>query len=277
MTVISRDKMTEKKRLDIYLTENGFAQSRERAKSLIMAGVVYIDNQKADKPGMNVPPCANVEVRSNDNPYVSRGGLKLAKAVKQFGLSFKDKVCMDIGASTGGFTDCMLQNGAKRVYCVDVGYGQLDYKLRNDERVINMERTNIRNVLPEDIGESLDFASVDVSFISLKLVLPVARSLLRDSGEMVCLIKPQFEAGREKVGKNGVVRDKSVHLEVIEKVSQFTLDIGFDIIDYSFSPIKGPQGNIEYLMYIKKTDAAASVLSGVQPAELVKASHSELD
>ena len=163
------------------------------------------------------------------------------------------------------------------MYCVDVGYGQLDYKLRNDERVINMERTNIRNVLPEDIGESLDFASVDVSFISLKLVLPVARSLLRDSGEMVCLIKPQFEAGREKVGKNGVVRDKSVHLEVIEKVSQFTLDIGFDIIDYSFSPIKGPQGNIEYLMYIKKTDAAASVLSGVQPAELVKASHSELD
>lgn len=242
-----------KQRLDIYLTENGLAQSRERAKSLIMEGIVYINNQKAAKPGDQVSDDDSVEVRGNTLKYVSRGGLKLEKAVTEFSLDLKGKVCMDVGASTGGFTDCMLQNGAKKVYCVDVGYGQLAWKLRSDERVKNMERTNIRYVTAADTDEPLDFASVDVAFISLKLVLPVVYNLLKEDGHVVALIKPQFEAGREKVGKKGVVRDKNVHIEVIENVIEFTRDIGFKIIGLTYSPIKGPEGNIEYLMYISKT------------------------
>ena len=241
-----------KQRLDIYLAENGFTESREKAKSLIMEGVVYINDQKALKAGDTVLEKDRVEIRGSTLKYVSRGGLKLEKAIDSFNISLKDKICMDIGASTGGFTDCMLQNGAKTVYCVDVGYGQLAWKLRQDERVVNMERTNIRYVTKDDIKTPLDFASVDVAFISLKLVLPVAFNLLSESGEAVALIKPQFEAGREKVGKKGVVRDKNVHIEVIENVLSFTREMGFSISDVTYSPIKGPEGNIEYLMYINK-------------------------
>ena len=241
-----------KQRLDIYLTENGYAESREKAKSIIMEGIVYINNQKADKAGDMVAETDNVEVRGNTLRYVSRGGLKLEKAMTDFNLNLDGKVCMDVGASTGGFTDCMLQNGAAKVYCVDVGYGQLAWKLRQDERVRNMERTNIRYVTENDIEEKLDFASIDVAFISLKLVLPVVYNLLKDDGEVVALIKPQFEAGREKVGKKGVVRDKNVHIEVIENVLGFTREFGFKVSEVTFSPIKGPEGNIEYLMHISK-------------------------
>lgn len=241
-----------KQRLDIYLAENGFAESREKAKSIIMEGIVYINNQKAVKAGDMVGEKDNVEVRGNTLKYVSRGGLKLEKAISSFALVLNGLVCMDVGASTGGFTDCMLQNGASKVYCVDVGYGQLAWKLRQDPHVVNMERTNIRYVTENDIEEKLDFASIDVAFISLKLVLPVVYRLLKDDGCAVALIKPQFEAGREKVGKKGVVRDKNVHIEVIENVLNFTRESGFKVSDVTFSPIKGPEGNIEYLMYIKK-------------------------
>ena len=241
-----------KQRLDIYLTENGFAESREKAKSIIMEGIVYINNQKADKAGDMVNDTDNVEVRGNTLRYVSRGGLKLEKAMTDFDLDLNGKVCMDVGASTGGFTDCMLQNGAGKVYCVDVGYGQLAWKLRQDERVRNMERTNIRYVTENDIDEKLDFASIDVAFISLKLVLPVVYNLLKEDGEVVALIKPQFEAGREKVGKKGVVRDRNVHIEVIENVLEFTRSFGFNVAEVTYSPIKGPEGNIEYLMHISK-------------------------
>ena len=258
-----------KQRLDIYLTENGFSQSRERAKSVIMEGIVYINNQKATKAGDTVSEGDLVEVRGNTLKYVSRGGLKLEKAMTEFNLDLNGKVCMDVGASTGGFTDCMLQNGAKKVYCVDVGYGQLAWKLRQDERVRNMERTNIRYVTANDIDESLDFASIDVAFISLKLVLPVVYKLLKDDGHIVALIKPQFEAGREKVGKKGVVRDKSVHIEVIENVLNFTREIGFKVCNVTFSPIKGPEGNIEYLMYISKQGND----NQIDVNEIVEASH----
>ncbi len=241
-----------KQRLDIYLVENGLVSGRDLAKSLIMEGKVYVNNQKADKAGDQVSEKDKVEVRGETLRYVSRGGLKLEKAMQSFPVTLTDKIAMDIGASTGGFTDCMLQNGAKKVFAVDVGYGQLAWKLRCDERVVNMERTNIRNVTPENIGEQLDFASVDVAFISLKLVLPVAHTLLKDGGEVVALIKPQFEAGREKVGKKGVVRDPEVHKEVIENVTAFTMESGFEILGLDFSPIRGPEGNIEYLMYAKK-------------------------
>lgn len=241
-----------KQRLDIYLTENGFAESREKAKSIIMEGIVYINNQKADKAGDMVNDTDNVEVRGNTLRYVSRGGLKLEKAMTDFNLNLNGKVCMDVGASTGGFTDCMLQNGAGKVYCVDVGYGQLAWKLRQDERVRNMERTNIRYVTENDIDEHLDFVSIDVAFISLKLVLPVVYNLLKNDGEVVALIKPQFEAGREKVGKKGVVRDRNVHIEVIENVLDFTRSFGFKVSEVTYSPIKGPEGNIEYLMHISK-------------------------
>lgn len=241
-----------KERLDIYLTENGYAESREKAKSIIMEGIVYINNQKAMKAGDMVNEKDTVEVRGNTLKYVSRGGLKLEKAMTNFDLTLKGKVCMDVGASTGGFTDCMLQNGASKVYCVDVGYGQLAWKLRQDERVRNMERTNIRYVTENDIDEKLDFASIDVAFISLKLVLPVVYNLLKDDGEVVALIKPQFEAGRDKVGKKGVVRDKNVHIEVIENVLEFTRSFGFNVSEVTYSPIKGPEGNIEYLMHISK-------------------------
>lgn len=241
-----------KTRLDVYLTEHGFAQSRERAKSIIMSGHVFVNNQRSDKAGDIVPEGALVEVRGGELKYVSRGGLKLEKAVSEFSLDLKDKICMDVGASTGGFTDCMLQNGASKVYSVDVGYGQLAWKLRSDKRVINMERTNIRYVTDEQVPDKLDFASIDVAFISLKLVLPVVKSLLSDSGTGVALIKPQFEAGREKVGKKGVVRDPAVHAEVIQNVLDFTRELGLKISAVTFSPIRGPEGNIEYLMYFSK-------------------------
>ena len=243
--------MSEKQRIDVLMFEKGLAESREKAKSLIMAGVVYIDEQKVDKPGTNVSCDANIIVRQGAK-YVSRGGLKLEKSMEKFDLDINDKVCMDIGASTGGFTDCMLKNGAKKVYSVDVGYGQLAWKLRCDERVCNLERTNIRHLDNSLIKDPVNFISVDVSFISLKLVLPKVNELLTEDGDCVALIKPQFEAGREKVGKKGVVRDISVHKEVITNVFAFTRELGFKIVNLDYSPIKGPEGNIEYLMHIKK-------------------------
>ena len=241
-----------KKRLDVLLTEQGHFASREKAKAAIMAGNVYVNGEKEDKAGSMFREDAVIEVRGNTLPYVSRGGLKLEKAMKVFGLKLSGLVCMDIGASTGGFTDCMLQNGAAKVYAVDVGYGQLDWSLRQDERVVCMERTNIRYVKPEDIGEPLDFASVDVSFISLSKVLPAAYHLLKEGAEMVCLIKPQFEAGREKVGKKGVVRDPAVHEEVISRILGVAEEDGFDVLGLTYSPVKGPEGNIEYLVRLKK-------------------------
>ena len=239
-----------KKRIDVLLVEQGYFESRERAKKAIMAGLVFVDNQRCDKAGTEVKEDANIEVKGNPIPYVSRGGLKLEKAMKNFDLTLEGKICMDIGASTGGFTDCMLQNGAIKVFSIDVGYGQLAWKLRSDGRVVCMERTNIRNVTTEDLKEFPDFASIDVSFISLKLVLPVAKKLLRDGGEIVALIKPQFEAGREKVSKKGVVRETSTHIEVIEMISDFAVENGFAIKNLDFSPIKGPEGNIEYLIHL---------------------------
>lgn len=240
-----------KQRLDIYLAENGFTKSRSEAQSVIMAGEVYVNGKKAVKAGDAVTGDEDIEIRSRKLKYVSRGGLKLEKAMNVFPVSLNDKICMDIGASTGGFTDCMLQNGAKKVYSVDVGYGQLAWKLRCDERVVNMERTNIRYL--EELDDTVEFFSVDVSFISLALVLPVAYKLTSDDASGICLIKPQFEAGREKVGKKGVVRDPLVHKEVIERVFEFTRNIGFNISGLDYSPIKGPEGNIEYLMYVTKT------------------------
>ena len=242
-----------KERLDLLLVKESYAPSREKAKAIIMSGNVFVDGQREDKAGAVFDPDkVHIEVKGNTQKYVSRGGLKLEKAVDEFGLALKDAICMDIGASTGGFTDCMLQNGAGKVYAVDVGHGQLDWKLRNDERVICMEKTNFRYMTPEDIQDKLDFASVDVSFISLTKILLPARALLMDGGEMVCLIKPQFEAGRDKVGKKGVVREAGVHEEVIKKVIDYADYIGFDILHLAFSPIKGPEGNIEYLVHIRK-------------------------
>ncbi len=243
-----------KERLDCALVSRGFAESREKAKAIIMSGIVYVNNQKCDKAGDTVKPDDNIEVRGETLKYVSRGGLKLEKAMKSFTISLDNCVCADIGASTGGFTDCMLQNGAKKVYSIDVGYGQLAWKLRTDERVINLERTNFRYVTREQVPDELDFASVDVSFISLSLIIPVMRTLLRDGGRAVCLIKPQFEAGNIDVGKKGVVRDKSVHIAVIEKIINIVKENKFSLLGLDFSPIKGPEGNIEYLCYIEKTD-----------------------
>lgn len=234
------------------VVEQGLAESREKAKAVIMSGLVYADHQKADKPGDLFPEDISLELRGTGLKYVSRGGLKLEKAVSEFSLELSGFVCMDIGASTGGFTDCMLQNGAKKVYAVDVGYGQFAWQLRQDPRVVCMEKTNIRYVTPEDLADVLDFASVDVSFISLTKVLGPAKELLSEHGELVCLIKPQFEAGRENVGKKGVVRDKKVHLQVIEKISSFAKELGFQILHLDFSPIKGPEGNIEYLIHLRK-------------------------
>lgn len=239
-----------KERLDVLLVEKGFFDTREKAKRNIMAGVVFVDNERIDKCGQKVKTTSNIEVKGNSIPYVSRGGLKLEKAVNEFKLDLNGKVCMDVGASTGGFTDCMLQHGAAKVYAVDVGYGQFDWKLRNDPRVTCMERTNIRYVKPEDIGESIDFASIDVSFISLRLVLPVVKSLLKQDGEITALIKPQFEAGRDKVGKKGVVRDKETHFEVIKNVAYYAASIGLLPYKLTYSPVKGPEGNIEYLLYM---------------------------
>lgn len=268
--------MSDKMRLDVAVFERGLAETREKAKALIMAGSVYLNGQKALKGGAAVKDTDIIEVRGAVNPYVSRGGLKLHKAVQNFGLSLEGCVCMDIGASTGGFTDCMLSNGAAKVYAIDVGYGQLAWKLRCDERVVNMERTNFRYVTHEQIPEQVDFASVDVSFISLRKILPVMRELLRDDGRAVCLIKPQFEAGRENVGKKGVVRDRAVHESVVASITEFAVESGFNVCNVDFSPIKGPEGNIEYLMLVEKSDSAAMLWQG-SAAELVAASHEQLD
>lgn len=245
-----------KERIDVLLVNKGFAPSREKAKAMLMSGIVFVNGQREDKPGTTFKDdeSLNIEVRGVTLKYVSRGGLKLEKAMTEFPIKLDGKVCMDIGASTGGFTDCMLQNGASRVYSVDVGHGQLDWKLRNDERVVCMEKTNFRYLTPEDINDQIDFASVDVSFISLTKILIPANHLLKSEGEMVCLIKPQFEAGRDQVGKKGVVRDKKVHIQVVNKAVHFAKLVGFDVAALSFSPIRGPEGNIEYLMYIKKLE-----------------------
>ncbi|MCI9341606.1 MAG: TlyA family RNA methyltransferase [Lachnospiraceae bacterium] len=242
-----------KERLDVLLVEKGFAASREKAKAIIMSGAVFVDGQREDKAGASFDrEKARIEVKGSTLKYVSRGGLKLEKAIEVFGIGLQNMICMDIGASTGGFTDCMLQNGAAKVYAVDVGHGQLDWKLRTNEKVICMEKTNFRYMLPSAISDTLDFASVDVSFISLTKILIPARNLLKDQGQMVCLIKPQFEAGREKVGKKGVVREPETHREVIGKVMNFAHCIGFHVLGLSFSPVKGPEGNIEYLLHIEK-------------------------
>lgn len=260
-----------KERLDVLLVQEGYAASREKAKAIIMAGNVFVDGQREDKAGTTFDLSkVKLEVRGSTLPYVSRGGLKLEKAMKQFGLSLEGKICMDIGASTGGFTDCMLQNGAKKVYSVDVGHGQLDWKLRNDSRVVCMEKTNFRYMVPGDIEDILDFASVDVSFISLTKILLPARALLAEDGEMVCLIKPQFEAGREKVGKKGVVKDPEVHKEVIMKVIDFADFLGFAILHLDFSPIKGPEGNIEYLVHIGKISGGEAATQQITEAEAEK-------
>ena len=265
-----------KERLDILLVNKGLAPSREKAKAMIMEGNVFVDNNREDKAGSTFDVNANIEVKGNTLKYVSRGGLKLEKAMTHFGITLEGKVCMDIGASTGGFTDCMLQNGAVKVYAVDVGYGQFAWKLRQDERVVCMEKTNIRYVKPEDIADRLDFASVDVSFISLTKVLGPARELLNDNGEMVCLIKPQFEAGREKVGKKGVVRDKAVHEEVVQMICDFAVENGYSVQGLTFSPVKGPEGNIEYLVFLQKSDAPVNTAEST-PHEIVEASHAALD
>ena len=266
-----------KERLDVLLVKRNLAVSREKAKAVIMAGEVYVDGQKEDKAGSMFQDSVHIEVRGNTLPYVSRGGLKLEKAMTHFGVSLEGKVCLDGGASTGGFTDCMLQNGAKRVYAIDVGHGQLDWKLRNDPRVVCMEKTNIRYVVPDDIGEQADFSSIDVSFISLTKVLLPVRELLGEGGEIVCLIKPQFEAGREKVGKKGVVRDPAVHLEVIEKIVDYAKSISFEILNLEFSPIKGPEGNIEYLLYLRRLkEGQESERMVFESAQIVKKAHETL-
>ena len=265
-----------KKRLDILLVEQGLCASREKAKAHIMAGEVYVDGVRQDKAGFAAPEEAKLELRGSVIPYVSRGGLKLAKAVQEFSLELSDKLCLDIGASTGGFTDCMLKNGAGKVYAVDTGYGQLDYSLRTNPRVVSMERTNFRYSGPEDFPELFDFASADVSFISLEKILPGAYRCLADDGEMVCLIKPQFEAGREKVGKNGVVREKAVHKEVIERICGFAEALGFRIRGLSFSPIRGPKGNIEYLLYLGK-DPRKQDEQSVDPMRTVDEAHAFFD
>ena len=268
--------MTEKTRLDIALFERGFAESREKAKALIMAGIVYVNNQKSDKAGNTVKPDDIIEVRGETLKYVSRGGLKLEKAMKSFSISLENCICADIGASTGGFTDCMLQNGAKKVYSIDVGYGQLAWKLRTDERVINLERTNFRYVTHEQVPDELDFASVDVSFISLYHILPNLRTLLKEGGRAVCLIKPQFEAGRENVGKKGVVRDKAVHITVIEKIIGLIAENNYSLLGLDFSPIKGPEGNIEYLCYIEKAEKSENRCE-MCAAEVVENSYKALE
>ncbi len=269
----------KKERLDVLLTARGLAASREKAKAVIMSGCVYVDGQKEDKAGASFPEDVEIEVRGAALKYVSRGGLKLEKAMKAFNLTLEHRVCMDVGASTGGFTDCMLQNGAVKVYAVDVGHGQLDWGLRNDPRVVCMEKTNIRYVRPEDIPERVDFVSIDVSFISLTKVLLPVRELLKPKGQVVCLIKPQFEAGREKVGKKGVVREKATHLEVIRKVIAYSAEIGFDIRQLDFSPVKGPEGNIEYLLFLQKNSSAGLSEEWMtkEPKAVVEAAHQALD
>ncbi|HJD39939.1 MAG TPA: TlyA family RNA methyltransferase [Candidatus Blautia stercoripullorum] len=266
-----------KERLDVLLVKRGLAASREKAKAVIMAGSVYVDNQKEDKAGTMFPDTVHIEVRGNTLKYVSRGGLKLEKAMTHFGLKLEGLICMDVGSSTGGFTDCMLQNGAVKVYAIDVGHGQLDWKLRNDPRVVCMEKTNIRYVTSDDIEEKPDFSSIDVSFISLTKVLPPVYELLKDQGQVVCLIKPQFEAGREKVGKKGVVRDPEVHREVIKKITDFASEAGFALLNLEYSPIKGPEGNIEYLLYLQKKQEGLPKDGDIDIDSIVAQAHKELD
>lgn len=268
--------MTEKQRLDAELVARGIIQSRERAKAEIMAGKVYVNGQKADKAGELVTSADNIEFRGEALKYVSRGGLKLEKAMELYGFNLNGKICMDVGASTGGFTDCMLQNGATKVYSIDVGYGQLAWSLRQNERVVNLERTNVRYITGEQVPDIVDFVSIDVSFISLGLVIPVLPQFLADDAMMVCLVKPQFEAGKDKVGKHGVVRDPATHIEVLERAVGFAQKSGFGIVGIEFSPIKGPQGNIEYLMVLTKKNPKLSV-SSEDIKRLVESSHDELD
>ena len=265
--------MSNKTRLDVLLTERGLLDSRQKAQATIMSGIVFVNGQRVDKVGTAVSNDALIEIRGTTLPYVSRGGLKLEKAMQTFPLTLTGKICADIGASTGGFTDCMLQNGAKKVYAVDVGYGQLDWKLRNDGRVVCMERTNARYLTHEEIPEELDFASVDVSFISLKLIFPALYGLLREGGEIACLIKPQFEAGREKVGKKGVVRDPAVHLEVLEHFLIHAKENHFTVLGITYSPIRGPEGNIEYLGFLRKSEEPDAA---VDLQAIVEASHTAL-
>ena len=270
----------KKERLDILLFNRGLAPSREKAKAIIMSGIVYVDDNKEDKAGTTFPENVKIEVRGNTLRYVSRGGLKLEKAMREFDIKLDGNICMDVGASTGGFTDCMLQNGAVKVYSVDLGHGQLDWKLRNDERVVCMEKTNIRYVTEDDIEDKLDFASIDVSFISLTKVLMPVKNLLKEQGEIVCLIKPQFEAGREKVGKKGVVRDRKVHAEVIEQVITYAESIELYPLALTFSPVKGPEGNIEYLLYLSKDETKRNMSKSVHVEDIeqvVTLSHNTLD
>ncbi len=269
----------KKQRLDVLLVEKGLAPSREKAKAIIMAGIVYVDGNKEDKAGTTFPENAVIEVKGKTLPYVSRGGLKVEKAMQKFPITLSGKVCMDVGSSTGGFTDCMLQNGATKVYAIDVGHGQLAWKLRNDERVVCMEKTNIRYVVPEDIDELAAFSSIDVSFISLTKVLLPVKNLLTEDGQVVCLIKPQFEAGREKVGKKGVVRDRAVHEEVIRMVMDYASSIDFYPLALDFSPVKGPEGNIEYLLFLSKNKQDQEIVdaSSIDIKAVVTASHDTLD
>lgn len=266
--------MKVKKRLDVLLTEQGYADSRSKAQAIIMSGLVYVDGQKADKPGISYDESVSLEVRGAVCPYVSRGGLKLEKALRDFGVNPQGYVCSDSGASTGGFTDCLLQQGASKVFAIDVGYGQLDWKIRSDPRVVVMERTNIRYVTPEQLGEPLDLSVVDVSFISLKIVLPAIKALLKPNGQVLCLIKPQFEAGKEKVGKKGVVRDEATHEEVLESFVALATELQFHILGLTFSPVKGPEGNIEFLAHLSLAD-----VPGIQPdvKSVVEQAHETLD
>ena len=268
--------MSNKTRLDVLLVERGLEQTRQRAQAMIMSGLVFVDGQRVDKAGTAVPNDAQIEVRGNTLRYVSRGGLKLEKAMTTFGLKLDGCICADIGASTGGFTDCMLQNGAVKVYAVDVGYGQLAWSLRTDERVVNMERTNIRNVTLDQLAEPIEFFSVDVSFISLHHIFPVAQAITTPDAMGVCLVKPQFEAGREKVGKNGVVRDPATHREVLHNAMGYAAANGFKVCGLDFSPVKGPEGNIEYLMFVQKSDEPGALDDSVAE-QVVASSHSTLD
>lgn len=265
-----------KERLDLLLLNRGLATSREKAKAIIMSGNVFVNGEREDKAGSMFDVKVDILVKGNTQKYVSRGGLKLEKAMSHFGVILDGKICMDVGSSTGGFTDCMLQNGAVKVYAIDVGHGQLDWKLRNDFRVICMEKTNIRYVTPEDVEDKIAFASIDVSFISLTKVLLPVKNLLEPDGQLTCLIKPQFEAGREKVGKKGVVRDKNVHLEVIEKVMEYAKSIGFELLHLEYSPIKGPEGNIEYLLYLQNLEEGTMVSTSLEAQNVVDEAHASL-
>ena len=265
-----------KERLDVLLVKRNLAASREKAKAIIMAGNVFVEGQREDKAGTTFPEEVAIEIKGHTLPYVSRGGLKLEKAIKNFDVTVDGKVCTDVGSSTGGFTDCMLQNGALKVFAIDVGRGQLDWKLRQDPRVVCMEKTNIRYVTPEDIGEPVDFSSIDVSFISLTKVLLPIRNYLTENGQIVALIKPQFEAGREKVGKKGVVRERSTHIEVIQKVIDYAISIGFAILNLEFSPIRGPEGNIEYLVHLQKCEATDQIAPEIEVEATVDAAFDTL-